>query len=99
MKILTSITVIALTLFAGAALAAPKYVVSAGSIVCMTEDAYDAQMAALGQGYDKTVDLCGISSRAIPVIVISQNLFSASVVQSVNGGTRLYVGIESIGVK
>jgi hypothetical protein len=94
-----TIAAIALSLIAGQAMAAPKYVVSAGSIVCMTEDAYDAQMAALGQGYDKTVDLCGIAGRAIPVIVISQNLFSASVVQSVNGGTRLYVGIESIAVK
>lgn len=94
-----TIAAIAMTMFAGSALAAPKYVVSAGSIVCMTEDAYDAQMAALGQGYDKTVDLCGVAGQSIPVIVISQNLFSASVVQSVNGGTRLYVGIESIGVR
>lgn len=94
-----TIAAIAMTLAASTALAGPKYEITEGSIVCMTEDAYDAQMAALGQGYDKTVDLCGISSRAIPVIVISQNLMSASVVQSVNGSTRLYVGIESIGVR
>lgn len=94
------ITTIALAmLIAAGAHAAPKYEITEGSIVCMTEDAYDAQMAALGQGYDRTVDLCGISGRSIPVIVISQNLMSASVVQSVQGGTRLYVGIESIGVR
>lgn len=94
-----TIAVIAATLYASVALAGPKYEISAGNVVCMTEDAYDAQMAALGQGYDKTVDLCGVAGRSIPVIVISQNLFSASVVQSVDGGTRLYVGIESIGVR
>lgn len=94
-----TIAAIVMTLAASTALAGPKYVIAEGSIVCMTEDAYDAQMAALGQGYDKTVDLCGVAGRAIPVIVINQNLFSASVVQSVNGGTRLYVGIESIMVR
>lgn len=76
----------------------PRYVIKPGSIVCFYEADYDAQMKALGQGYDKTVQNCGIAGRDIPVIVIHQNMFSASEVQAVDGGTRLFVGIESIGV-
>lgn len=79
--------------------AAPHYVVKVGSIVCFYEADYDAQMKALGQGYDKTVQNCGVAGRDIPVIVVSQNILSASEVQAVEGGTRLFVGIESIGVK
>lgn len=93
-------TTIALAmLIAAGAHAAPKNQISAGSIVCFTKSGYDAQMKALGQGYDKTVDNCGVAGRDIPVIVIHQNMFSASEVQAVDGGTRLFVGIESIGVK
>ena len=79
--------------------AAEHYVIKSGSIVCFYEADYDAQMKALGQGYDKTVENCGVAGRDIPVIVIHQNMFSASEVQAVDGGTRLFVGIESIGVK
>jgi hypothetical protein len=86
-------------IFSQKAKAAPHYVIKAGSIVCFYEADYDAQMKALGQGYEKTVDNCGIAGRDIPVIVIHQNMFSASEVQAVDGGTRLFVGIESIGVK
>jgi|GEM_PF-3277111 len=83
----------------GKAKAAPHYVIKSGSIVCFYEADYDAQMKALGQGYEKTVDNCGIAGRDIPVIVIHERLLSASEVQAVDGGTRLFVGIESIGVK
>ena len=86
-------------IFSQKAKAAPHYVIKAGSIVCFYEADYDAQMKALGQGYDKTVDNCGIAGRDIPVIVVNQNILSASEVQAVDGGTRLFVGIESIGVK
>lgn len=79
--------------------AAPHYVIKVGSIVCFYEADYDAQMKALGQGYEKTVDNCGVAGRDIPVIVIHERLLSASEVQAVDGGTRLFVGIESIGVK
>ena len=83
----------------GKAKAAPHYVIKSGSIVCFYEKDYDAQMKALGQGYDKTVQNCGVAGRDIPVIVIHQNILSASEVQAVDGGTRLFVWIESIGVK
>lgn len=79
--------------------AAPHYVIKSGSIVCFYEADYDDQMKALGQGYEKTVDNCGIAGRDIPVIVVHERLLSASEVQAVDGGTRLFVGIESIGVK
>lgn len=84
---------------AGKAKADPRYVIKSGSIVCFYESDYDAQMKALGQGYDKTVQNCGVAGRDIPVIVIHQNMLSASEVQAVDGGTRLFVGVESIGVK
>ena len=86
-------------IFSQKAKADARYVIKSGSIVCFYEADYDAQMKALGHGYDKTVDNCGVAGRDIPVIVIHQNMFSASEVQAVDGGTRLFVGIESIGVK
>ena len=76
--------------------AAPKNQVAAGSIVCFTEDGYDAQMKAISQGVEKTIAECGVAGKAIPVIVIETNIFSASQVRAVDGGMTLWVGMESI---
>lgn len=93
-------TTIALAmLIAAGAHAAPKSQISAGSIVCFTESGYDAQMKALAQGVDKTIAECGVAGKAIPVIVIETNIFSASQVRAVDGGMTLWVGMESIEVK
>lgn len=93
-------TTIALTmLIAAGAHAAPKNQITAGSIVCFTEDGYSAQMKALAQGVEKTIPQCGLAGKAIPVIVLEQNLLSASKVQAVDGGMKLWVGIESIEVR
>lgn len=94
----TTIIALALLIAAGAH-AAPKNQISSGSIVCFTEDGYSAQMKALAQGVEKTIPQCGIAGKAIPVIVLEQNLLSASKVQAVDGGMKLWVGIESIEVK
>lgn len=76
--------------------AAPKNQITAGSIVCFTEGGYEAQMKAIAQGHEKTILVCGVAGKAIPVIVLEQNLLSASKVQAVDGGMNLWVGIESI---
>jgi hypothetical protein len=90
-------TTIALSmLIATGAHAAPKNQVAAGSIVCFTEDGYSAQMKALAQGVEKTIKECGVAGKAIPVIVIESNMFSASQVRAVDGGMTLWVGMESI---
>lgn len=90
-------TTIALAmLIAAGAHAAPKSQIAAGSIVCFTEDGYSAQMKALAQGVEKTIPQCGVAGKAIPVIVLEQNLLSASKVQAVDGGMKLWVSIESI---
>lgn len=90
-------TTIALAmLIATGAYAAPKNQVSAGSIVCFTESGYDAQMKALAQGVEKTISECGVAGKAIPVIVLETNIFSASKVRAVDGGMTLWVGMESI---
>lgn len=91
----TTIIALALLIAAGAH-AAPKNQISSGSIVCFTEDGYSAQMKALAQGVEKTIPQCGVAGKAIPVIVLEQNLLSASKVQAVDGGMTLWVGIESI---
>lgn len=70
--------------------------IASGSIVCLTEDGYSAQMKALAQGVEKTIPQCGLAGKAIPVIVLEQNLLSASKVQAIDGGMKLWVGIESI---
>lgn len=93
-------TIIALAmLIATGTHAAPKNQVAAGSIVCFTEDGYSAQMKALAQGVEKTIKECGVAGRAIPVIVIETNIFSASQVRAVDGGMTLWVGMESIEVR
>lgn len=93
-------TTIALAmLIATGAHAAPRNQVSAGSIVCFTEDGYSAQMKAIAQGVEKTIAECGVAGKAIPVIVIETNIFSASQVRSVDGGMTLWVGMESIEVR
>lgn len=90
-------TIIALAmLIATGAHAAAKNQVAAGSIVCFTQSGYDAQMKALAQGVEKTIAECGVAGKAIPVIVIETNIFSASQVRSVDGGMTLWVGMESI---
>lgn len=93
-------TTIALAmLIAAGAHAAPKNQIAAGSIVCFTEDGYSAQMKALAQGVEKTIPQCGVAGKSIPVIVLEQNLLSASKVQAVDGGMKLWVSIESIEVR
>lgn len=90
-------TTIALAmLIAAGAHAASKNQIAAGSIVCFTESDYDAQMKALAQGVEKTIAECGVAGKAIPVIVIETNVFSASQVRAVDGGMTLWVGMESI---
>lgn len=90
-------TTIALAmLIAAGAHAASKNQIAAGSIVCFTEDGYSAQMKALAQGVEKTIPQCGLAGKAIPVIVLEQNLLSASKVQAVDGGMKLWVSVESI---
>lgn len=90
-------TTIALAmLIAAGAHAAPNNQIAAGSIVCFTESGYDAQMKALAQGVEKTIKECGVAGKAIPVIVIETNIFSASQVRAVDGGMTLWVGMESI---
>lgn len=92
-------TTIALAmLIAAGAHAAPNNQIAAGSIVCFTESGYDAQMKALAQGVEKTIKECGIAGKAIPVIVLKSNIFSASKVRAVDGGMILWVGVESIEV-
>lgn len=86
-------------LIATGANAGAKNQVAAGSIVCFTQSGYDAQMKALAQGVEKTIAECGVAGKAIPVIVIETNIFSASQVRSVDGGMTLWVGIESIEVR
>lgn len=93
-------TTIALAmLIAAGAHAAPKNQISSGSIVCFTKSGYDAQMKALAQGVEKTIAECGVAGKAIPVIVIESNIFSASQVRAVDGGMTLWVGMESIEVR
>lgn len=93
-------TTIALAmLIAAGAQAAPKNQIAAGSIVCFTQSGYDAQMKALAQGVEKTIRECGVAGKAIPVIVIESNIFSASQVRAVDGGMTLWVGMESIEVR
>lgn len=94
----TAIIAIALLIATGAQ-AAPKNQISAGSIVCFTQSGYDAQMKALAQGVEKTIAECGVAGKAIPVIVIETNIFSASQVRAVDGGMTLWVGMESIEVR
>lgn len=89
-----TIAVIALTMFAGSAFAGSQ--IRSGAIVCMTEKGYDTQMKALAQGIEKTIPACGVSGKPIPVIVVDQNLLSASEVQAVENGMTLYVSIEDI---
>lgn len=90
-------TTIALAmLIAAGAHAAAKNQIASGSIVCFTENGYDAQMKALAQGVEKTIKECGVAGKAIPVIVIESNMFSASQVRAVDGGMTLWVGMESI---
>ena len=91
----TTTIALAMLITAGAH-AAPKNQIAAGSIVCFTEDGYSAQMKALAQGVEKTIPQCGIAGKAIPVIVLEQNLLSASKVQAVDGGMKLWVSVESI---
>ena len=86
-------------LIATGAHAASKNQIAAGSIVCFTQSGYDAQMKALAQGVEKTIAECGIAGKAIPVIVIETNIFSASKVRAVDGGMTLWVGMESIEVR
>ena len=81
---------------AATAHAAPKNQIASGSIVCFTENGYDAQMKALAQGVEKTIKECGVAGKAIPVIVIESSMFSASQVRAVDGGMTLWVGMESI---
>ena len=90
-------TTIALAmLIAAGSHAAAKNQIAAGSIVCFTQSGYDAQMKALAQGVEKTIRECGVAGKAIPVIVLEENLFSASKVRAVDGGMTLWVGMESI---
>jgi hypothetical protein len=79
--------------------AAPNNQIAAGSIVCFTESGYDAQMKALAQGVEKTIKECGLAGKAIPVIVLKSNIFSASKVRAIDGGMILWVGVESIEVR
>lgn len=93
-------TAIALAMLIGTgAHAAVKNQVAAGSIVCFTQSGYDAQMKAIAQGVEKTIAECGVAGKAIPVIVIETNIFSASKVRAVDGGMTLWVGMESIEVR
>lgn len=89
-------TIALATLIATGAHAAPKNQIAPGSIVCFTENGYDAQMKALAQGVEKTIKECGVAGKAIPVIVIESSMFSASQVRAVDGGMTLWVGMESI---
>lgn len=90
-------TTIALAMLIAAGVhAAPKNQIAAGSIVCFTESGYDAQMKALAQGVEKTIKECGVAGKAIPVIVIETNVFSASQVRAVDGGMTLFVSIEDL---
>lgn len=92
-------TTIALAmLIAAGAHAATNNQIAAGSIVCFTESGYDDQMKALAQGVEKTIKECGVAGKAIPVIVLKSNIFSASKVRAVDGGMILWVGVESIEV-
>lgn len=94
-----TITTISLAMMiATGAHAAPKNQIAPGSIVCFTQSGYAAQMKALAQGVEKTIKECGVSGRAIPVIVIETSIFSASKVRAVDGGMTLWVGMESIEV-
>jgi len=89
-----TIAAIAITLAAGSAFAGQS--IQPGAIVCFSSKAYDTQMKALAQGRDKTIPQCGIAGKPIPVIVVEQNLLSASEVQAVDNGMTLFVSIEDL---
>lgn len=89
-----TIAAIALTMIAGSVIAGQQ--IQSGAIVCFSEKAYSTQMKALAQGKDKTIPQCGVAGKAIPVIVVEQNLLSASEVQAVDNGMTLFVSIEDL---
>lgn len=89
-----AIAAITLTMIAGSAFAGQQ--IQSGAIVCFSEKAYSTQMKALAQGQDKTIPQCGVAGKAIPVIVVEQNLLSASEVQAVDNGMTLFVSIEDL---
>lgn len=92
MKIIAAVI---LSMSIGSAMAG-DHKIKSGSVVCFTEKAYSTQMKALAQGHDKTIPQCGVASKAIPVIIVNQNLLSASEVQAVANGMTLFVSIEDI---
>lgn len=92
MKIIAAVI---LSMSVGSAMAGDHQIKS-GSIVCFTEKAYSTQMKALAQGQDKTIPQCGVAAKAIPVIIVEQNLLSASEVQAVANGMTLFVSIEDL---
>ena len=85
---------------AGAGSLSPtQYQIPTGALVCVTEQTYEDQMTALAQGYNRTIQGCGVASKPIDVIILESNVMSASKVRAVQNGVYLFVGPDGLEAK
>lgn len=91
-KILSALT---MALAATSAQAA-QYSIPQGTLVCVSEQAYDEQIQYAVQGVDELVDGCGFTKADFPVVMLDYNVLSASKAKIISNGLVVFVAGEHL---